>query len=82
MSTPCGTFSDPENPDSGACFPYRNQLDCERPALPPVQCDDDEYTVEASGLASPPFVVVSRIFDENCEPILDENNAPIMTRVA
>jgi hypothetical protein len=81
INSVCGDFEEPTNPDQGCCAPYRTKKDCERPPLPVIGCDDDEYTVEASDTPGKPFQVVSRLFDENCEPILDENDSPILTVV-
>lgn len=78
----CGGFTEPTNPDLGRCHTYRVKRDCERPALPTIQCDDTEYTVVFDPDAVPPFsvfTIFARLFDENCLPITDENGDTIIT---
>ncbi len=76
----CGAFPVPTVPDQGQCVPYREKRDCEAPVLPPIECDDDEYTtVFQPENESNPFKVSARLFDQDCEPILDENDEPILT---
>lgn len=77
----CGDFEEPENPDQGCCHAYRVKRDCERPALPAIGCDDTEYVTEVSNDPTRPFRVLARIFDEDCEPILDENGEEITAYV-
>ncbi len=75
----CGTFDEPENPDKGQCSPYREKRTCEAPVRPQNQCNDTEAYAEAVPGGNPPFIIVSTLFDENCDPILDENGARILT---
>jgi len=76
----CGQFDEPTNPDEGKCHPYRVKTDCERPDKPENPCNDDsayaEYVPETES-----FVIVTKLHDENCDPILDENSDPILTTV-
>lgn len=76
----CGPpFEKPTNPDQGHCFPYRTKIDCEAPVIPTPQCNNtDAYPVYTPG-ETPPFYVVATLFDQNCLPITDQDDAPILT---
>jgi hypothetical protein len=73
----CGEFVQPTNPDLGQCSPYRTKKDCEAPALPYVTCADDTYITMYDPDSATHFSVLAKVFDENCEVILDENSLPI-----
>lgn len=75
----CGDFTDPVNPDLGKCEPYREKRDCEKPALPVIECADDTYTTEYDPDGPPFFRVIGKLFDSNCLPILDSTGANILT---
>jgi hypothetical protein len=76
----CGTWTIPEDPDEGQCFPYREKRTCEVTPIPVIQCDDDEYiTIFDPEDEENPFKVSSRLFDENCEVITDQLGDPILT---
>ena len=78
----CGTFTDPDNPDQGQCYPVKVSENCSAPTLPVIQCDDDEYTVEYQpDNTEHPFRVVARVFDEACLPITDESDQNILTYI-
>ena len=47
----CGTFTDPETPLPGQCFPYRLKKDCEAPVIPTIS----EVTYDPD--ATPPFAL-------------------------
>lgn len=78
----CGDFEEPENPDLGQCAPYREKRTCDAPVLPVSECEDDEYTVVFTPTLVPPFRIIARLFDSNCELILDSNNQPIWTTIS
>lgn len=75
----CGTFPEPTVPDQGDCHPYRLKKDCEAPTLPVPACDDTEATIEYDPDATPPFRVLTRLFDSNCEVVTDSEGEPILT---
>jgi hypothetical protein len=75
----CGVWTIPENPDQGQCVSYREKRDCEAPALPVIQCEDDEYTTIFQPQNPNAFKVSARLFDENCEPIQDQLGNDILT---
>lgn len=75
----CGTFETAVNPDEGQCSGRRVKKDCERPALPVIQCNDDAYTTIYNPNATPKFSVIAKLFDANCLPILDEGGNQILT---
>jgi hypothetical protein len=76
----CGTWEEPETPDQGICHPYRVKRTCDAPELPgPGPCDDTEYTIVYNPDLTPPFRVISRLFDQDCEVITDEDDNPILT---
>lgn len=74
----CGEFPTPVVEDLGRCSPHRVKTDCEAPVLPVIQCNDDEYrTIYQPENVDHPFAVSARLFDENCEPIWDQNGNDI-----
>lgn len=74
----CGDFPTPANPDLGnCCGGYREKRSCEAPTIPPNPCNDTLAYAEYNANADPRFVIVSRIFDQNCNPILDQAGNPI-----
>lgn len=76
----CGDdFEEPVNPDKGSCFPYRTKISCEAPPVPLPECDDaDAYAVFTPD-ETPPFYIVATIFDQNCDPITDQDGINILT---
>lgn len=79
MSNPCnrcditdGDYGDVT--DRGCCTPYPVKIPCGAPVISP-ECDEvgvmeyDEETEE--------FSLVSAIYDENCDAILDQNSDTI-----
>ncbi len=74
----CGDFEEPTVPDIGRCHPYREKRGCGAPELPANVCNDTEAYAEYDPDRTPPFVIISTLFDEDCDPILDENGARIM----
>lgn len=78
----CGDFNtDTDTPDLGQCSPYREKRDCGAPVKPQNPCDDSDAYAESRPNEHPPFVIITKLHDENCDPILDENGAPILTAV-
>lgn len=75
----CGDWTDPVNPATGNCFPYREKRDCEAPVLPAIVCEDDTYTTEYDPDGPPFFRITAKLFDSNCLPILDSTGANILT---
>ncbi len=76
----CGEFdSCPPNPDLGRCFPYRLKLSCAAPDLPVPGCGDYDFTIVYTPGAIPPWSVISILRDQDCNPILDEDNNQITT---
>ncbi len=75
----CGSFETPTNPDLGQCFPYREKRTCERPVRPENPCNDTNAYAEPRPGLTPPFALVSTLFDEDCDAILDETGAAILT---
>ncbi len=77
----CGDFNNTTpTPDLGRCFPYRVKRDCGAPDLPVIECNDDTYVVVAQpGNVLYPFIVISTLFDELCDIILDSAGNPILT---
>jgi hypothetical protein len=75
----CGEFETPTNADAGVCHPYRLKISCEAPVIPDAACGDTEFTVAYDPDATPKWRITSRTFDENCDPILDEDGNPILT---
>lgn len=76
----CGP--DEEEPlvkDTGSCFPYRVKITCAAPSVPVTPCNDTTAYAEARPGESPPFVIIATIYDENCDPIQDENSLPILS---
>lgn len=85
-SSVCGEFTEARFPDYGQCWPRRQKRNCTEDwdstttaTEPPGQPEcDDEATIENTPELSPGYRVIATIFDENCEPILDENDLPIL----
>ena len=82
----CGTFPEGAFTDYGQCRPRRVKRNCTEDwgqgdntvvEPPDVECVDENAVIEARPDLVPPFRVVSAIFDEDCEEILDENDQPI-----
>lgn len=74
----CGEFETPTTPDAGQCQPYRTKKDCEAPVVPSNPCNDtNAYAIYTPGEV-PPFTIVTTLFDEDCDAILDEDSNPIM----
>lgn len=80
----CGTFTDARFPDYGQCQPRRQKRNCredwqpEIPAdIPGEACVDPNAVVENTPDLVPPYRIISAIFDEDCDEILDENDLPI-----
>lgn len=78
----CGTFEEPENADAGRCGPPAVKIDCERPAAPQAECGELNFTIEAHPGETPPFTIISELFDESCDLILDQGGNPILTIVS
>lgn len=78
----CGDFDNPDNPDLGACNPYREKRTCDVPVLPtPTGLCPGEVPVAIYNPGNPsnPFSILTGLYDENCLPILDENDIQITT---
>jgi hypothetical protein len=79
----CGTFTE-RFPDYGQCWPRRGKRNCtedwDNPDAdtPGETCVDPNAYVENTPELVPPYMIISAIFDENCEEILDENGDPIL----
>lgn len=77
-SCECGEFSEPTVHDEGRGSPYRVKISCEAPVLPVAECDDDIYiTLYNPDDTEHPFAVLSRLFDQLCEPVTDQNGSVI-----
>lgn len=77
---PCD-FTEPDVSDSGCCKPVKILISCEAPVKPVPACPDEEITTEfdpETGI----FSIIGELLDENCLPVLDENNLSIMTRIS
>ncbi len=78
----CGTWDEPTVHDKGRCAPYRVKIPCEAPTVPTVECGDTEYeTVYDPTNVDHPFTVIARVFDNNCEAILDSDGESILTTI-
>lgn len=77
--SPCAPFTPAVNPDQGQCFPAPEVRDCEAPVLPVPVCPDPDAFIEENPDLDPPFRAISTLFDEACDPILDEYLQPITT---
>jgi hypothetical protein len=70
----------PEFEDAGCCTPLPIRRDCAAPVLPTPECDEEDpevvYDPETEG-----FVVLSVLYDENCSPILDQDDDEILTQM-
>lgn len=78
----CGKFEEPVNPDKGKCFPYRVKNDCEAPSVPQNPCNDTDAYIIVDTENPTKFIVIATLFDENCEPILDDDGNKIMTQIS
>lgn len=81
----CGDFETPAVPDLGQCAPYRSKRDCEAPTLPVAPCGDETFYAESNPDAVAPekqFHIVATLFDEECNPILDELGRRILTNIS
>lgn len=87
MSNPCGQhcdFTDGDNgdvTDLGCCTPYPVKIPCGAPVLPVPDCDEVPPVMEYDP-ETEIFSLSSVLYDENCSPILDQNNAEITTLIA
>lgn len=72
----CGTFSNPVNPDRGACSPYRLKETCERPVVPIPPCNDVPYMVYDPDEPIR-FRVVASLFDTTCALVTDQGGQSI-----
>ncbi len=68
-----------ENEDKGQCFPYREKRSCNAPTPPIAECSDTKAYVVFTPDQTPPFYVVSRLFDQLCDPITDQDGKDILT---
>ena len=75
----CGDFDEATNPDLGQAHPYRVKIDCEVPTLPVAKCGDDSFTVTYDPDATKRFSISAILYDENCDPVLDESGQPIVS---
>jgi hypothetical protein len=78
----CGEFETPQNPDTGRCYPKPTKIDCEAPVLPVNQCNDTSAYAIPDPLHPGKFLIIGTLFDEDCNPILDEGGNPILTQIA
>ena len=77
----CGDLDtkEPILEDKGQCFPFKEKRTCSAPQLPIPECRDTKaYAVSTPG-QTPPFYVVSRLFDSLCDPITDQDGKEILT---
>jgi hypothetical protein len=77
----CGTFDAPLVPDDHGCSPAVVKRDCEAPAPPQAECGESGFSIIYTPGATPPFQVVSVLFDSNCDAILDQGGNEILTLV-
>lgn len=75
----CRTREIPVLPDAGRCSPRRLKIDCEAPTIPVPSCGDYDFTIIYTPGGNPPFSVISILRDQNCNPILDEDDDEITT---
>lgn len=78
----CGEFREPDVADEGSCSPPSVKITCEKPIKPQSECGETTFTIEAHPGEIPPFTIVSQLYDENCDAILDEDSEGITTIVA
>lgn len=72
----CGTFEEPTVPDEGRGYPHRQKITCEAPTLPTAPCGETDYTTVFSPELQI-FAVISKLYDENCDLITDQDGEPI-----
>lgn len=72
---------EPAIEDAGCCTPAPIRRDCAAPDVPVPECDEDQPEVVFDP-DTEDFSVWSILYDENCSPILDENDSPIQTLIA
>lgn len=77
----CTDFEEPTLEDKGCCTPMPVRRTCEAPALPVPECDEQDPVVEYDP-ETEKFTVLSVLYDENCSPILDEDDDPITTAIS
>lgn len=76
----CGDFdTNTPTPDLGKCSPYRVKRDCGAPEIPQNPCNDTEAYAESTPDLVPPYRIITALHDENCDKILDQHGAPILT---
>lgn len=75
----CGDFEDSTIPDTGRCMAPPVKTDCEAPVVPPGPCGEEDFVAIYTPGANPPFTIFSKLFDESCNPILDQSGNNILT---
>lgn len=73
----CTDLTDDDRHD-GCCVPAPIIQDCRRPTLPVPTCPDEVVEVELDP-ETEQYKLIGQWLDQNCEPILDEDDEPITT---
>lgn len=82
-SCECGTFEEPDIEDDHKCSPIPVKRKCDAPAQPQAECGEQNFTLEFT--PDDPvtkFRIISILYDESCDEILDQTGDPILTIVA
>ncbi len=81
---PCSITTDPltlQYRNVTVCCPAKIIQDCEAPVIPPYDCEGEIQITPNPGNPDAPFTILTYLFDENCNKILDENSNPITTDI-
>lgn len=78
----CTDWTDGDDPSAmlGCCGPIPVRMGCEAPVLPVPECDEEDPVVTFDEDAQE-FVVTTKLYDENCSVIRDENDDDILTQI-
>jgi hypothetical protein len=77
----CSDFPDPDVTDIGCCSPHPIRKDCEAPAIPAFQCDEEEPVVEYDE-DTEEFTVTTTMYDSECSALLDSADSPLLSLIA
>lgn len=66
--------------DKGCCTPMPVKHTCRAPIIPSAECDEEDPEVEFDP-ETQTYRVFSILYDQNCSPISDQNEDPIITQI-
>jgi hypothetical protein len=87
MSSPCHHHCDwtdadqTDLTDEGCCSPAPIRRNCNAPTLPVPECNEEDPVITFDD-DSEEFTVITKLYDQNCSAITDQNGSIITTAIS